>query len=119
MSLEPTAPRPGPAFTADEERPIIGRPFLVPLYVPHFTARSHHRTREIALGRGRRGLAHLPAPAPGGGTRRSGCPEVSRLVRDNRRSAPGGHRRRKQGGTSLPGLGGGCLPANQGHTAER
>src|SRR5829696_9695841 len=40
MSLEPTAPRPAPAFTADEERPITGRPFLVPLYVPHFTARS-------------------------------------------------------------------------------
>src|SRR5215210_6124156 len=40
MSLEPTAPCPAPAFTADEERPIIGRPFLVPLYVPHFTARS-------------------------------------------------------------------------------
>jgi hypothetical protein len=40
MSLEPTAPRPASAFTADEERPITGRPFLVPLYVPHFTARS-------------------------------------------------------------------------------
>src|SRR5918993_438280 len=40
MSLEPTAPRPAPAFTADQERPITGRPFLVPLYVPHFTARS-------------------------------------------------------------------------------
>jgi hypothetical protein len=40
MSLEPTAPRPAPAFTADEERPITGRPFLVPLYVAHFTARS-------------------------------------------------------------------------------
>jgi hypothetical protein len=40
MSLEPTAPRLEPAFTADEERPITGRPFLVPLYVPHFTARS-------------------------------------------------------------------------------
>src|SRR3712207_6184022 len=40
MSLEPTAPRPAPAFTADEERPITGRPFLVPLYIPHFTARS-------------------------------------------------------------------------------
>src|SRR5918998_4104104 len=40
MSLEPTAPHPAPAFTADEERPITGRPFLVPLYVPHFTARS-------------------------------------------------------------------------------
>jgi hypothetical protein len=40
MSLEPTAPRPAPAFTVDEESPITGRPFLVPLYVPHFTARS-------------------------------------------------------------------------------
>jgi hypothetical protein len=38
MSLERTAPRPAPAFTADEERPITGRPFLLPLYVPHFTA---------------------------------------------------------------------------------
>src|SRR5829696_2994809 len=43
MSLEPTAARPAPAFTAEEERPITGRPFLVPLYVPHFTARSRAR----------------------------------------------------------------------------
>src|SRR5918995_6268930 len=40
MSLGPSAPPTAPAFTADEERPITGRPFLVPLYVPHFTARS-------------------------------------------------------------------------------
>src|SRR5918995_984239 len=45
MSIEPAAPRPAPAFTADEERPITGRPFLVPLYVPHFTARSLARRR--------------------------------------------------------------------------
>jgi hypothetical protein len=43
MSLEPTAPRPAPAFMADEERPITVRPFLVPQYVPHFKARSPHK----------------------------------------------------------------------------
>src|SRR5215204_7743148 len=48
------AHRTSPAFTADEERPITGRPFLVPLYVPHFTARSRMNTglREYALSEG-------------------------------------------------------------------
>src|SRR5215208_2261702 len=36
-----TSPRAG--LHVDEERPITGRPFLVPLYVPHFTARSRSR----------------------------------------------------------------------------
>ena len=67
MSLEPTAPRPAPAFTADEERLITGRPFLVPLYVPHFTARSLP-ARMLALFTGVRGrlilgsLVRLDAP---------------------------------------------------------
>ena len=32
------------SVTVDEKRPITGRPFLVPLYVPHFTARSLEST---------------------------------------------------------------------------
>src|SRR5215204_1872249 len=56
MSLEPTAPRPAPAFTADEERPVTGRPFLVRLYVPHFTARSLPRMPK------RRSSQNTPSP---------------------------------------------------------
>src|SRR5215218_7829677 len=67
MSLEPTAPRPASTFTADEERLITSRPFLVTLNVPHFTARSRpgglspfYRPEPLSSG---------PDPRPHSGTR--------------------------------------------------
>src|SRR5918997_6970213 len=63
MSLEPTRPRPAPAFTTDEEGAMIGRPFLVPQYVPHSMARSRGRgPRRPSARRSRLGRRRPPSP---------------------------------------------------------
>src|SRR5215217_8299107 len=87
MSLEPTAPRPAPAFTVDEERPITGRPFLVPLYVPHFTARS--RTHLSTRHRHEREVGIAPAGSGANAGLLGTLPAVKGTLRETSRHPPG------------------------------